>query len=158
MKGFEKNSLLTYLLTYLSNNNNNYNYNYTTRVNKETVEEFHETCKKLGLLKKNRYSNVALEGLMHFFIEQYKDSPRILQTNLTFLFNKPEQVNIAKKITVKKPQQKHHDYSELSLEDLEKQYLKAKERNEVATIQILAYELKKRGIDLRSLRKRVLRT
>jgi len=80
------------------------------------------------------------------------------QIQLTqFFINKPKQVNIARKIIVKKAKQKKHvNYSTYSLEQLEKAYLTAHNRGNTELGVIM--ELRKRGIDVKELRRKAIKT
>jgi len=93
-------SLLNYLINYLmkekKERKEKERYNLTTRVSAQIYQQFDVVCRRLGLTKHGKI-NVALEGLMSFFVEQYRDHPTIVQQTLTQLFVKAEprsQVNI----------------------------------------------------------------
>lgn len=99
-----ENSLLTYLLTYLVRNRDKPREHLNTNINREVYEEFFDVCRKLDLLKRRRHPNVALEGLMKYFVELYGDRPTVVQSTL---FYKPEinmdkvELNIAQKLELK---------------------------------------------------------
>jgi hypothetical protein len=100
-----KNHLLTYLLTYLADKKtNNNNYNFTTRVSRELVQEFFDTCRRLGLITSKGYANKALAALIAYFNEQFKDSPKTVQTNFFYkptVIQQQNIVNIAVKLQLK---------------------------------------------------------
>ena len=71
------------------------------------------------------------------------------QPKITQFFIKASQVNIAEKQVIVKPKKhKRPDYSKLSLEKLQETYEQAKARTDVVAVQLLAFELKKRGIPI----------
>lgn len=80
-------------------------YSLTTRVSSEVYREFDVVCRRLGLAKHGKV-NVALEGLIAYFVEQFRDQPAIVQQTLTNVFVKAEPqsqvtVNVAQKLVVK---------------------------------------------------------
>jgi len=95
-----KTVLINYLINYLirekKERRDNQRGNLCTRVSPDIYQQFDMICRRLGLVKRGR-TNVALEGLMAYFVEQYRDHPTIIQQTLTQLFVKAEprsQVNI----------------------------------------------------------------
>jgi hypothetical protein len=88
----EKLSLLNYLLTYLMKERKEPKkprYNLTIRVSEQVYRDFDTICRKLGLTSRGK-TNIALEGLFAYFIEQYRDRPTVIQQTLTNIFVKAE--------------------------------------------------------------------
>ena len=100
--------LITYLLTYLTRENRDrerVRYSLTTRISRDLYQSFDVTCRKLGLSKKGA-TNIALEALIAYFVEQYYDHPTVIQQTLTNIYVKAEPhseviINIAQKLEVK---------------------------------------------------------
>jgi len=92
VKDFEI-SLLNYLINYLmkekKERKESKRYSLTTRVSPQIYQQFDMICRRLGLAKHGK-TNVALEGLMAFFVEQHRDHPTIIQQTLTQLFVKAQ--------------------------------------------------------------------
>lgn len=84
----KENILINILIHYLIRNQSLPRRTTSLRINPTIYERFFWTCRKLGLLKRG-HSNVAIEGLMQFFIEKYEDTPSVIQT--TLLLEKPNQ-------------------------------------------------------------------
>lgn len=104
----EKTSLLNYLLTYLTRERRekreSSRYSLTTRISPEAYRNFDIICRRLGLVKRGN-TNVALEGLITFFVEQYRDHPTVIQQTLTNVFVKAEphsevNINVAQKLEI----------------------------------------------------------
>ena len=104
----EKTLLLKYLSTYLTRyerEKGRDRYALTTRVSKDLYQSFNVTCRHLGLTKRGAV-NTALEGLISFFVEQYRDHPTVIQQTLTNVFIKAEPqsqiiVNLSQRLEVK---------------------------------------------------------
>jgi len=79
----------TYLLTYLREKKPNDRYHLTTNISRGLYRQFDVTCRKLGLTSKGAV-NSALEGLIAYFVEQYRDRPTVIQQTLTNIFVKAE--------------------------------------------------------------------
>ena len=104
----EKTSLINYLINYLMKirrEDLRGRVNLTTRISPNVYHDFDYVCRRLGLISHGRI-NVALEGLMQFFIEQYKEHPTVIQQTLTNVFIKAEPqsqvtVNLSQRLEVK---------------------------------------------------------
>ena len=98
----KENLLINTLIHYIIQNQSLHRETTCLRINKTVYEQFFWACKKLGLLKRG-HSNVAIEGLMHFFVDKYTDHPGVVQT--TLLLEKPErkkrELSIAKRLELK---------------------------------------------------------
>ena len=95
----EEKSLINTLIHYIMRTRTKKRETTSLRIDHNLLEEFYDTCKRLRLLVRGHY-NVALEGLIQNFIEEYQDTPLIIQTTLLT----PEQkkqiptLNIAQKL------------------------------------------------------------
>lgn len=87
------------------------------------------------------HPNHVLEAFMLWYINAHKTD--LQQPKLTVFINKPEQVNIAEKQVVVQ-EKKRTDYSKLSLEQLQTLYDFS--TTNYGERQLIAYELKKRGV------------
>jgi len=83
------NYLINYLIREKKERRDNQRGNLCTRISPQIYQQFDMICRRLGLVKRGR-TNVALEGLMAYFVEQYRDHPTIIQQTLTQLFVKAE--------------------------------------------------------------------
>jgi len=95
----------TYLLTYLHKEKPNDRYHLTTNISRSLYRQFDVTCRKLGLTSKGAI-NSALEGLIAYFVEQYRDRPTVVQQTLTNIFVKAEPnseviINLSQKLEAK---------------------------------------------------------
>lgn len=94
--------LINTLIHYLIQNQSLPRRSTSLRINQTIYEKFFWTCRKLGLLKRG-HINVALEGLMQFFVDTYKDTPEVVQTTLlpSKLHKREIEWNVAKKLELK---------------------------------------------------------
>jgi len=148
-----------------SNNNNNDNSIHTYNTYIHTLEELikkerkaHTTISVSPSLWRefqrrvrivDPFSN-ASEKLSNFMFKFVAHAVRDRhQPKITQFFIKAKQVNIAQKQVINKPKKrKRIDYSKLSLEKLQETYDRAKACRDVVAVQLLAFELKKRGIPI----------
>lgn len=131
----------TYIHTLLSQRKKERKAHSTISISPTVWHEF-QTQVKLT----DPFSNASqkLEDFMVDFIVhavQDRGQPKITQ-----FFIKANQVNIAEKQVVVKRERKRPDYSKMDLEELERQYRLARTRRDSTTIQLIAFEFKKRGI------------
>lgn len=109
-------------------------------------------------VNKREHVDVKANHLLERYMKKYIRESFIHfnnQVQLTqFFINKPQQVNIAKKIVVKKPKRKKRiDYSAYTMQELEDAYLRGKQQEDVPFG--IYIELKERGINLRQLRRKL---
>ena len=94
------NTLIHYCITNRNKNRTTTSY----RIDQKIRDDFSHICERLGFAR--RYGGVggAIEALMQWFSEEFKDHPQIVQTTLLYkptLIQQNVQINIATKLELK---------------------------------------------------------
>ena len=114
-----------------------FNTTYSPTIYKEFKKAIHST---------QPYNVTPNHVLEDFMIEYIMKASEDQQPKLTQYFIKADQVNIAEKQVVISKPEPAIDYSSLSLEELQELFERAKTLHQHGKMNVLAFELKKRGI------------
>jgi hypothetical protein len=145
------NRLIDYIAAYLAEEAKNKadRYNLTIRISRAVYEDFYDACRKQGLITGQSKGNLVLEAFMSWFAEKFRDKPRVVQLTLPLQAQPAKQPENKSKQQSQPSEPKPVDYTNLSDSELIELYRKLKERTDVVQVQLIAFELKKRGIDRR---------